>query len=76
MRTLAFSSLTCFVSAFGLLANLGNHHEVMDVLAAYAVWLPFIFYYRARRLRIRARQRRAYLYEQCLRTYLLKNRQA
>lgn len=73
MRTIFFA-LTCFVSYFGAVANLGNHHyPFLFIIIAFGSWAPFLLYYRGIARRREARRRRAYLQERCMRVYLYKN---
>lgn len=75
MRTIVFFALTCFVSSFGAIANLGNHqYPDLFALILFGSWIPFMLYYRLRSRRIAAARRRAYFLEKHLCIYLRQNR--
>lgn len=73
MRTIFFA-LTYFASYIGAVANLGNHqYPFLFIIIAFGSWVPYILYTRESRRRKRANQRRAYLQEACIRSYLRRN---
>lgn len=74
MRTLLFLFVTCFISCFGALANMGSPtHPHLFIFILFGPWILFFLHLRARQRRIDTRRRRGCLHEACMRSYLRKN---
>jgi hypothetical protein len=73
MRQFIFFTAICFLSTFTMLGALGSKQPLPLLAIAWGLWFFYAYSQLCRIRRKQARRRRAYLHEQCIRTYLRNN---